>query len=101
MRISDWSSDVCSSDLRIENVTTCNTLPCPRWCILGLKQFQFLADLPLKIVDSANVNVMERLVWDFLPPVSAHSADCSPSPIIWSWINRIDAPVFRDPFLGR
>src|SRR3546814_6094404 len=117
MRISDWSSDVCSSDLiynevgrteviedifgddaaermhncksgardgfkcklavhngnvfeirahrRIDNGTTCNTLPCPRWCILGLKQFQFLADLPLKIVDSANVNVMERLVGDF------------------------------------
>src|SRR3546814_8917793 len=98
MRISDWSSDVCSSDLddaaermhncksgardgfkcklavhngnvfeirahrRIDNGTTCNTLPCPRWCILGLKQFQFLADLPLKIVDSANVNVLERLV---------------------------------------
>src|SRR3546814_2340743 len=66
---------------RIDNGTTCNTLPCPRWCILGLKQFQFLADLPLKIVDSANVNVMERLVGYFLPPVSAHSADCSPSPI--------------------
>src|SRR3546814_20520847 len=120
MRISDWSSDVCSSDLiynevgrteviedifgddaaermhncksgardgfkcklavkngnvfeirahrRIDKGTKCNALPRPRWFILGLKQFQFMADLHLKSFDYAKINVMERLDGDFLPP---------------------------------
>src|SRR3546814_18970420 len=70
MRISDWSSDVCSSDLmRFRPIIACSSLTrnSPRYQAMStsisiLRQYQIIADISGKMLDQARADQWDQVV---------------------------------------
>src|SRR3546814_16470488 len=102
MRISDWSSDVCSSDLNARTVQPPRQIACHRWRLAGAAVVRLIAiqsDDTLVEAQSRQDHVYRRRTHTPLQRLSSNAGEKGPEPVICAGIadrqDRMDRIVRR------